>query len=1006
VQVFDRWEEVERLFHAALGQDPAHRTEFLSRICTDPDLLAEVNSLLEAHEKGGSLLDGPPDKLAAEFLEEIDAQQESLVGSCFDHYEITGVLGEGGMGKVYLAQDSRLMRKVALKLLPAPHVQSLERLRRFAQEARVASALNHPNIITVYDYGQAFSSYYIATEYVEGRTLRSLIGGGIDFRSAIEIGIQMASAFAAAHQAGIIHRDIKPENIMIRSDGLVKVLDFGLAKLSSQSESMTRLGDSPASVPGAVMGTFCYMSPEQARGKELDARTDIFSFGIVMYEMLAGRRPFDGETLPDLLSSLVGSDPPAISTYIPDAPPELDAILAAMLARDRDQRYQTFEDVLGDLISMKKRLALGEAAPAAAWTQPGPQAGRISSGQSEVQKLGSNNDAVDKASHAPSLWISLGATRTGRYLMLAVVIVVAVVVAYEAIGKRILHPAVDDNVSRAKGFRIDPSQVSQPLRITDDGKASSSGISVTRDGRLFAYVGRSGLSVLAMPASEQDTPREILNTPCSDCKGVTFSPDGAFVYYVAPEGARKVPSLYRRSLATNSEEKIKEGLNRTISFSPDGKKFVFVRNRDHALMIADADGSKEESLTTLEGADDLWLYPAWSPDGKTVACGVMKQNAKYQQIYAVKTEDGSKAAIGSTKWVNVLNLAWMSDGAALIVNAADDRGPQPGLWEVSYPDGNATKITNDLSGYYGAGLTADSRTLLSVRGDVSASLYTLDATNPGSVRKINLGLLNNCGLTGVCWTPGGGIICSAGPPEGKALYAVEAAGPNRSEPRRLTSSGGINNSPWVTADGRQIVFTSDREGRLSLWRMDINGDNPAQLTSEGLNGVCSPDGTWIVYQVATNEHTRLWRISMEGGQAAPVTEPDVDAENAAVSPDGRRVACLMRAGDMRPQIAVMALREAGRAREFFRLPESIRQPIIRWRDDQTLAYVDQRGDGSDIWIQDVGPSRSPQSPRQLFGPVTHPMFNVIFNFDWARNGQIVLSAGNNSRDVVKLVLMK
>ena len=496
MQVFNRWEEVERLFHAALEQDPAHRTKFLSRICTDPDLLAEVNSLLEAHEKGGSVLDQPPDRIAAEFLEEFNSRQDSLVGSVFDHYQITGVLGEGGMGKVYIAEDSRLMRKVALKILPAPHVQSIERLRRFAQEARVASALNHPNIITVYDYGQAFSSYYIATEYVEGRTLRALIRDGINIRAALEIAVQVASAFAAAHQAGIIHRDIKPENIMVRADGLVKVLDFGLAKLAPQSDPITSLGDSPATVPGAVIGTFCYMSPEQARGKELDPRTDIFSFGIVLYEMLAGRRPFEGEELPDLLTSLVGSDPPPLSTYISEPPAGLEVILAGALARDRDQRYQSFDALLADLNALRS-LEGSETARtliATASRTPSTAVGAHVSGRVAYAKASDRQGATERGR---GFAVSNLITGYRAYLILTV-IVVAAIAYWLTIRNR--APV------QVEAYRVN--------KITSDGDASNNAVAVSPDRKLFACVRRNALSILTMPESDHSNPTELSSAVC------------------------------------------------------------------------------------------------------------------------------------------------------------------------------------------------------------------------------------------------------------------------------------------------------------------------------------------------------------------------------------------------------------------------------------------------------------------------------------------------------------
>jgi serine/threonine protein kinase/Tol biopolymer transport system component len=985
VQVYNRWEEVERLFHAALEHDPAHRTEFLSKICSDPDVLAEVNSLLEAHEKGGSVLDQPPNRVAAEFLEEFDARQDSLIGSAFDHYEITGVLGEGAMGKVYLAQDSRLMRKVALKILPAPHVQSLDRLRRFAQEARVASALNHPNIITVYDYGQAFSSYYIATEYVEGRTLRALIGDGINPRAALEIAIQMASAFAAAHQAGIIHRDIKPENIMVRADGLVKVLDFGLAKLAPQSDPITSLGDSPATVPGAVIGTFCYMSPEQARGRDLDARTDIFSFGIVMYEMLAGRRPFEGDELPDLLTSLVGSDPPPLSTFLPEAPAELETILAGALARDRDHRYQSFDALLDDLMGVRSRLDGGESATVPFQPSIGhpPTPGYPPQRSSApLQTLRQSRGGVGSlANQRPHIVPS----RLKPYL-----IATAAVVLMAAVYVVIKEPAW---LVKKGSIR----EVDLVRKVTYDGEASIDAVAVSPDGQHFAYVRKGELSILATPASEQDNPRAINHVPCPNCGGVTFSRDSGRIYYVAGEPEKG--SLYRMSIEGGSPEKITDDVSRSISFSPQGDRFVFVRNSKRALVTANADGASERTLATSDHSGDVWLFPAWSPDGKVVACGSMNLASRDEEVVSVDVADGSKRIIPSQiKWARIRSLAWASN-SELIVNSAGDQSQTSGLWLISYPAGQARKMTTDLNDFYGASLTADSRMLVSVRVDYSMNLYVGSGSDPGAAKKVNLGPLNNYGFMGLCWTPDRKIIYSAGPVGRKDLYEYDPSGPERGQP--LTSHEGDNTYPFATPDNKYIVFASDRDGSLSVWRIDRNGSNPKKLTSEGLRPSCCLDGQWVVFQITkSGEHTSLWKVSIDGGAAVTLDTAGEDAENSAVSPDGQRVAYVLKSSNgASAQVAVLGLNQ--QERDTYNLPVTLRLPIIRWRDVGALLYIDQWGDRAEMWEQRL----DRQSPPQLFPSSSHADFNSILNFDW-RDGRMVLSAGQNSRsDVVALTLV-
>jgi serine/threonine-protein kinase len=289
-----------------------------------------------------------------------------MIGQTLSHYRILQKLGAGGMGEVYLAEDDRLGRKLALKVLPERFMQDAERVKRFAQEARAASALNHPNIITIYEIGHEGSLHYLATEYIEGETLRKRMNERrLTPEEAIEIALQTAAALQAAHNAGLAHRDIKPENIMLRPDGYVKVLDFGLAKLTEMGASDTPEMDAPTqslveTQPGLVIGTVAYMSPEQARGQRVDARTDLFSLGVVLYEMIAGKRPFNGPTAGDMIAALLLSTPARLSEEVPTAPLELEAVLHKMLAKNRDERYQSAQEVIAAL----KRVQARKAEPA------------------------------------------------------------------------------------------------------------------------------------------------------------------------------------------------------------------------------------------------------------------------------------------------------------------------------------------------------------------------------------------------------------------------------------------------------------------------------------------------------------------------------------------------------------------------------------------------------------------------------------------------------------------
>ena len=363
----ERMQRLEGLFHEAVGLGPGERAVFMARVReSDPELGAAVESLIVAHEGPGSVLDSPAFEAAAELI--ADAPPALAAGQVVGHYEIISPLGKGGMGEVYLARDTLLGRKVALKLLPAGLTGDRERLRRFIQEARAASALNHPNILTVHEIGQAGAAHFIATEHIDGQTLRHrLTHARMELPDILDVSIQAAGALEAAHAAGIIHRDIKPENIMLRPDGYVKVLDFGLAKLTRR---FGQEGPAPAdsavatmkaqTEPGTVMGTVNYMSPEQARGQTVDARTDIFSLGVVIYEMAAGRMAFAGETAVDTLVSILEREPPALEECAPDAPAEFRGIVGRALRKDREERYRTAGELLNDLKSFKEELAFAQ----------------------------------------------------------------------------------------------------------------------------------------------------------------------------------------------------------------------------------------------------------------------------------------------------------------------------------------------------------------------------------------------------------------------------------------------------------------------------------------------------------------------------------------------------------------------------------------------------------------------------------------------------------------------
>jgi serine/threonine protein kinase/TolB-like protein len=358
----DRWQRLEALFHEALELKPAARSEFLDKHCgEDQELRKEVESLLDSAEKPMDFLQKPVLEAAQEMIAD-DRREMIAPGTELGHYKIISQLGAGGMGEVYLAEDTRLRRRVALKMI-VPELASDNRgLQRFEQEAHAASALNHPNILTIYEFGQANGLHFIASEFIEGQTLRSMtLTGKLGLNAAVDIAIQIARALAAAHDNGIVHRDIKPENVIVRTDGIVKVLDFGIAKLSERrtGEAIRRSGltlTSSISDTGMVLGTARYMSPEQARGLQVDGRSDIFSLGSLLYELITGRAAFSGATASDVIAEILKGDPPPPVEFAPDIPYEVERIISKTLRKDRDDRYQSVRDLLIDLQDFKKEV--------------------------------------------------------------------------------------------------------------------------------------------------------------------------------------------------------------------------------------------------------------------------------------------------------------------------------------------------------------------------------------------------------------------------------------------------------------------------------------------------------------------------------------------------------------------------------------------------------------------------------------------------------------------------
>jgi serine/threonine protein kinase len=477
-------QQLEELFHDAVGLDPQERADFIARIRTsNPDFAAALEALIAAHERPDGLLDSPAYEVHAESI--ANAQPALVVGQIVGHYQIVAPLGKGGMGEVYLASDAKLDRKVALKLLPAEFTNHKERLRRFIQEAKAASSLNHPNIITIHEIGQADGAHFIATEFIDGQTLKKCLAQTrMQLPDILDVSIQTAGALEAAHAAGLVHRDIKPDNIMVRPDGYVKVLDFGLAKLTEKSSRSKTAGSevdtmvNAHTTPGTVLGTVNYMSPEQARGQVLDHRTDVFSLGIVLYEMATGRAPFAAATSIDTLVSILEKEPSPLAKYTPEAPAEFQRIINKALRKDREERYQTIKDLLVDLKSLKEELAFAQKLER---SRP-PLPGSDYSGTTDVTKLATTDQNSTVAVTADQTVQTTDSNRRALTAVLVVMVLAGSLIGGVALWRRSRPgsapgpaistpaPAVERTISywiTVQKYR-DRKPYQDPFRLSDD----------------------------------------------------------------------------------------------------------------------------------------------------------------------------------------------------------------------------------------------------------------------------------------------------------------------------------------------------------------------------------------------------------------------------------------------------------------------------------------------------------------------------------------------------------
>ncbi|HUP46362.1 MAG TPA: protein kinase [Thermoanaerobaculia bacterium] len=819
-------------------------------------------------------------------------------------YRLVSLLGEGGMGKVYKAHDAALDRHVAIKILPPELLTDASRVARFIQEARAASALSHPHVLTVYDIGEADNVRYMAMELIEGKTLREqMLSGPADLRKALKVVLQVAEALTAAHAAGIVHRDLKPENIMISSAGYAKVLDFGLAKLwrepSSASETASRTAVKGTD-PGMVMGTAGYMSPEQARGDSVDHRSDLFSLGCVLYELVSGRRAFRGDSSVDTMHKVIYDEADPIRSVRADVPAELARILRKALAKDPDDRYQTAKDLAIDLRELLRELD----------TSPGGAA------------------------------VHVAATPSRPRLLWPVLMVLAIAAVAAGLLWQWRTPAVQTAT---------PSQL-RITRVTASGKVTGGAIS--RDGKFVAYSvsdqGEQSLWVRQMTSGQS---LELIPMERTGYWGMSFSPDGD-IYYGVKSSEEPAGAIYQISPLGGAPRRIIGRIDTPPTFAPDGKRIGFLRAgfptaNESAIIIANIDGSGEKTLATVRSPElfvpVFYGGASWSPDGTQIATAVVNREARKSHVVGVDVASGAVKPIAQGDWVQVAQVAWLPDGGGLLAVAFDRNDTRSQVWYIPYPGGSPTQITNDLFDYRIVSLTADGKSLMTVAAEAMADIWV---AAPGALpKKITNARLE--GSHGLATLPDGRIVASSLETGKLDLWIMNRDGSGRT---LLTRDEHENRWPVATPDGKSIVYLSVTSSGNELCTMGLDGSNRRVLAT-GLPPdtriSVSPDSKWVAYHVNRGEAMAIARVSIDGGEAALLT--DSPAEIPEYSPDGSQMAFYaLDAGTI--GLSVMSAAGAGPVK---RLDST--HPFawsgIRWTSDGTALVINTApSDRANLWL--------------------------------------------------------
>jgi serine/threonine protein kinase/Tol biopolymer transport system component len=899
------------------------------------------------------------------------------------------------MGEVYLAHDARLDRQIALKVISPNFAKDEARVRRFDQEARAASALNHPNVCVIHEVGTTKDGrHFMAMEFIDGVTLRRRMSQRkLTLKEVLDVAAQVAWALQAAHAAGIVHRDIKPENIMVRRDGYVKVLDFGIAKLSAHSSRLRNVHAAETTArfetsPGILVGTAKYMSPEQLREQPVDQRSDIWSLGVVLHEMVTGFTPFEAHTTNETIAVILEKQPPQLSFDSDKVPEEFQQVVRKALSKKRHERYQDVHELSSDLRKLRRQIS-AEALDEPLELRTLPLQATVDSRAARAVKPDERSTVVSKIK-SQAIWTAeyvlseIKQHKTAAAFTSATAVLVLLVYVPRLVDRfrRQPHPA--------------PSAVMKMTALTNSGKTVCAAISP--DGSTLAHVeDKNGMQELRTRSTVTPGAAVIVPAGKFDYKGVTFSPDGNYLYFV--RGSENNGGiLFQVALPGGEPRKIIDGVDSPISLSPLGDRFAFVRSnksKEFSLVTASIDGSGEQTLLSKGEGNRLSVSgPAWSPDGKTVACaaGSWDTNGYHMNLIETGVEDKSEKVIGRNQWYSVLQVAWLEDHSGLVISAKEQALSPYQLWRISYPQGEAVRITQGMSEYKSVSLSRNGDTIVPVETHQNAQIWVGPAGDAQQSGVIVSTTGRNYGLD---WTSKGKIVYSSMTGDNLNISMID---PDNSSPTRLTEKGD-NYSPVVSRDGRYIVFTSNRKGSLDIWRMNADdGSEQKQLTFGGGNSYpsFSADDRWVVYDNLSNPTSTAWKVPIDGGK--PIQLADACVRMPVVSPDNQFVAC--RSFDEAREAGIAIIPFAGDQSKTW-VPITIMEwQHVEWTaDGRALTYIDSANGASNIWSYD----RQSGKRKQL----TDFKTDKIFAYAWSPDHkQLASLRGSEIRNVMTITNWK